>query len=84
MDWTTGLAIGGAVALGPLFAKLLAADKRREEREIAEWEAEQEAKKKAKDEYALAILQPPPLLGHDDSGSCGTDGERARSSDPSQ
>lgn len=74
------LALAVLPLIAPLIGRWLDLDKQREDREIAEWEAEQEAKK-ATDRYALAVLQPPPLLGHDGSSS-GTDGDSAGTGDP--
>lgn len=71
MNWPNLLALALIPVISPFIARLIEKDKEREEREIDEWEAEQEAKK-ARDHYALASLQPPPLLGHDSSGSDGS------------
>lgn len=74
MDWTTALAIATAPIGGALLAWWLKRDKEREDREIAEWEAEQDAKA-AKDQYALASIEPPPLLGFDGRSCGGTAGD---------
>lgn len=69
MDWQSGLAIAAAIALGPLFAKLIQKDKEREEREIDEWEQEQAEKRARKLAKKQKLLAPPlPLVSRDDSG----------------
>lgn len=81
MNWPQLLALVALPIFVPAINWWLERDKAREDREIAEWEAEQEAKRK-KDYYALASLQPPPLLGMDGGSRGGAAGNGGGADDP--
>lgn len=82
MDWTIPLTAAVAPFVGKGIHWLIEKDLERENRQIAEWEAEQAEKRRIKAEkkaakrgvyYTSATVVPPPRLGHGDSGSSRSD-----------